>query len=73
MARYEIVIDDEDRDEQPFSPWNATLNGVLQSGKGREILASGFGSTPREAVEAVLEDILTYDDAPDWAPPLVIQ
>ena len=51
MARYEIVIDDEDRDEQPFIPWNATLNGVLQSGKGSEILASGFGSTPREAVE----------------------
>lgn len=73
MARYEIVIDDEDRSESPLTPWNAALFPISDDGESGDILASGFGSTPREAVEAVLEDILTYDDAPDWAPPLVIQ
>ena len=67
MARYEITVSDEDRDEQPDTPWNATITGMTDVGKSSEVLASGLGSTPREAVEEALDDILNYADVSEWA------
>lgn len=66
MARYEITVSDEDRDEQPDTPWNAMITGMTDVGESSEVLASGLGSTPREAVEAALDDILNYADVSEW-------
>jgi hypothetical protein len=67
--RYIIKVHDDERDDTPDTPWNAALYAVNEDGSTGQILAAAFEATTHEAVEAVLVDVLTYDDVPDWVKP----
>jgi len=60
---YRIIIDDNDREECLDTPWTANVYREHESGES-EVLGSGFGSTPAKAVQAAVEDVSTYTDAP---------
>lgn len=56
--RFEIVIDDSDRDDPGTAgnPWTACLYDISDDGESGEMLASGVGATPQAAVADLLSD-----------------
>lgn len=68
MARFEIIIDDNDREDVVDSPWTANLYAVDEStGKTGEPLAVGFSGTPAAALEHMLMSITEGDADEDAA------
>lgn len=54
--RYELIVDDENPDLGPSTPWQASLFMVDENGKSRDMLCYGYGSTPEAAVGALTEE-----------------
>jgi hypothetical protein len=54
MARFEIVIDDEDREHVTARPWTAGLWEEGAAGKTGDLLVAGVGTTPLEALTDLL-------------------
>lgn len=61
--RFQIDIDDNDRDAVIDHPWTASIFQIdPESGKSGDVLGSGFGSTPSQAVAHALEDASNSTD-----------
>lgn len=56
--RFEIVIEDEDRDDPEVAgnPWSAAVFEIADDGESGEMLTSGSGPTPQAAVYDLLSD-----------------
>lgn len=56
MARYEIVVTDDDSHEADRKPWKASVFKIDEDGKSEDALAFGTGGTPRNAARDALID-----------------
>lgn len=51
--RYTIIIDDDERDNDPGAPWTA----MLADPDGFRFGDAGYGGTPQEAVKRLLDSL----------------
>lgn len=65
MARFEIVIEDENRYVEPSKPWNAAVFPIDDDGKSEDLVAVGVGTTPKQAVRDLLSRWSDEDGASD--------
>lgn len=65
--RLDFVIDDDDRDQCPDTPWTANLTITTDDGRVSEGASAGVGSTVREAIVDLLANLDTDDDH-GWLP-----
>lgn len=62
-----FVIDTDDSEQCPDKPWTANLTIVTDDGRASEAASAGIGSTVREAIENLLDELDTDDDHA-WLP-----
>lgn len=64
--RYEITITHQPGSGLPDVPWVAEMFGADDDGKTGDLLASGWGTDPRDALACLLDDAAGYADIPEF-------